>query len=224
MEIINKYFVDIIKSKNDLIIFEFGTHNGYHTNLMVEELKKLNRDFKYYAFEPDPRRIEEFKYILGKNIQYVSFIQSAIGQINGKVKFYLSGGIENREGYAKQSFSGSSSIRSPKLVTEAWPDMTFNETVVDCWRLDDFCKIKGISHIDFIWADIQGAEVDLILGANDMLKNIHYLYTEYCNSELYDGEINLQQICSMLPLWEVVKDFNGDVLLKNKYYDYGNTI
>jgi hypothetical protein len=39
---------------------------------------------------------------------------------------------------------------------------------------------------------------------------------EYCESELYEGEINLNKILELMPNFEVVEDYNGDVLLKNK--------
>jgi hypothetical protein len=51
---------------------------------------------------------------------------------------------------------------------------------------------NDISFIDFIWADVQGAEEDLILGGLDTLrKRTKYLFTEYNNSEMYEGQINL---------------------------------
>ncbi|MEN9248224.1 MAG: hypothetical protein Q6L50_08560 [Gloeomargarita sp. GMQP_bins_120] len=37
---------------------------------------------------------------------------------------------------------------------------------------------------DFIWADVQGAEVDLIQGGLQALANTRYFYTEYANTEL----------------------------------------
>jgi hypothetical protein len=96
--------------------------------------------------------------------------------------------------------------------------MTFEKSSVTSMRFDSFKKMIGLENeiIDFIWADIQGAEIDLIKGGTKSFEKVKYLYTEYNNSELYEGEIGLTEICNLLPNYEIVYDFGGDVLLKNK--------
>ncbi len=47
--------------------------------------------------------------------------------------------------------------------------------------------LKGKT-IDFIYCDIQGAEKQMIAGANESLKKTRYLYTEYSNSEDYENQ------------------------------------
>ena len=68
--------------------------------------------------------------------------------------------------------------------------------------------------------DVQGAEGDVIEGGREILKRTRYLYTEYSDKELYEGELTLQQILSTLPgEWKVLKKYerrnDGDVLLRN---------
>ena len=41
--------------------------------------------------------------------------------------------------------------------------------------------------IDLIWADVQGAEADLIEGGTEALRRTRYFYTEYNNQELIRG-------------------------------------
>jgi hypothetical protein len=97
--------------------------------------------------------------------------------------------------------------------------MTFTELQCDVITLDYHIKRSGIENeriVDFIWADIQGAEVDLIKGGTETFKRVKYFYTEYANSEYYEGEIGLPEICAMLPDFEIIEDYGGDVLLKNK--------
>ena len=48
------------------------------------------------------------------------------------------------------------------------------------------------------------------------MERVKYLYTEYCDAELYDGEVGRDALCAMLPGFEMVEDYGGDVLLKNK--------
>ena len=70
--------------------------------------------------------------------------------------------------------------------------------------------------IDFIWADVQGAEGDMIRGGQRALAKTRFLYTEYCNRELYEGQLSLRQMLGLLPEFEVVRRFPNDVLLENR--------
>ena len=77
-----------------------------------------------------------------------------------------------------------------------------------------------VKTVDLLWADVQGAEVDLIEGGRETLARTSYLYTEYSNAELYAGQINLEEILARLPGWRVVQNFPttedyADVLLEN---------
>jgi len=193
MEIFDR-FIQIVNTSQEPVIFEFGTCDGQHTNIMCSILKQMDKTFNYHAFEADYRIIPKFNYINSQHLGQIKFNQMAIGNIDGKVKFHLSGGEEKREGHFKQEFYGSSSIRNPYKVIEFWPDMTFEETEVDCCRFDTYYKKVNPGVIDFIWADLQGAEGDLIDGGQIALTNTRYLYTEYSNDELYQGEIGIEQI------------------------------
>jgi FkbM family methyltransferase len=52
-------------------------------------------------------------------------------------------------------------------------------------RLDD---ISDISDIDLLKMDVQGAEVDVIHGAENALKSVSIIQTEVCFVELYQGQ------------------------------------
>lgn len=218
MEIFHR-FIQIIESVDKPVIFEFGTCDGQHTNVMCSILKQLRKNFSYHAFEADHRIIPSFKYINNNHLNEIKLVHGAIGNSDGVVKIHLSGGEEKREGHFKQAFYGSSSIRKPKKTLEFWPDMTFEEAEVTCYKFDTYYQDNRIKTVDFIWADIQGAEGDLINGGQVALANTRYLYTEYSNDELYEGEIGLNDIINKLPgKWSVVEDYGSDVLLKNEFF------
>jgi len=75
---------------------------------------------------------------------------------------------------------------------------------------------EGIDFIDFIWADVQGAEVDLIRGAETTLARTRFFYTEHSNQELYEGQINLRAMLKLLPNFKLARKYPNDALLKNK--------
>ena len=216
MEIFDR-FIQIVNGVEEPVIFEFGTCDGQHTNIMCSILKQMNKKFKYHAFEADYRIIPNFWRNNSNHVMNIRLNEAAIGNTDGVVTFNLSGGVESREGHFKQAFYGSSSIRKPAKVntSEGWPDMTFEETTVRCYKFDTYYNEVKPGIIDFIWADVQGAEVDLIDGGQEALSRTRYFYTEYSNDELYQGEIGLEEIMKKLPGWSLVEDYGGDVLLKN---------
>lgn len=215
MEIFER-FIEIVKGVDNPTIFEFGTCDGQHTNIMCSILKQMNKKFKYHAFEGDPRIIPNFWRNNSNHTMEIKLNQAAIGNTDGDVIFNLSGGVESREGHFKQAFYGSSSIKTPKKAKEYWPDMTFEETSVKCYKFDTYYNEVNPGIIDFIWSDIQGAEKELIEGGQLAFSNVRYLYTEYNQGDSYDGEISLSDIISGLPgNWSIVEDYGHDVLLKN---------
>ena len=216
MEILQR-FEEIVKNIKVPIIFEIGTNDGYHTNLMQQILKRVSTKYDHYAFEPDPRLIDIFHNNNKTNAYH--FYNYAIGAKTGSFDFHLSSGEEKRPTHVKQHFTGSSSLRKPKNVLTAWPDMQFHSTKVQVITLDDFMTREKISKIDFIWMDVQGCEIDVFEGAKNSLSKIRYIFTEYCDSELYEGEIGLKEILKMLPTFKLIEDYKGDVLLKNENFN-----
>jgi FkbM family methyltransferase len=216
MEIFEKYR-NIINESQKPIVFEFGMCDGYHSNLLLRALSENGKGFIYNGCEPVKELFDGINLIYDRNIGMAQKHNIAIGNKDEVIELYKSGGERIENGVVMDRYYGSSSIRKPKLVTEAWKSMTFNVETAVCLKFDTLVNRLGLQNevIDFIWADIQGAEVDMINGGVETFKNVKYLYTEYNNSELYEGEIGLQGICSLLPDFQIVYDYGGDVLLKN---------
>lgn len=189
------------------VIFEIGAADGTDTLEFINTFNDL--DFKIYCFEPDLRNIESFKQKV--NDPRVTLFEMAIGDKNGKATFNQSNDIYNL----------SSSLKKPMMenMKATWPLMDFDKTYdVDVVTLDTFLADNNIDKVDFIWADVQGAEDLMILGGKESLINkVRYMYTEYSNVEYYENELNLNEIIELIgENWEVVQVFTADVLLRNK--------
>ena len=221
MKDIFSYYKDCVSASESPSVFELGGCDGYHTAMMLEILVSSGKPFQYHVFEPVPelastitQRIAHIVASLTGSASKVVVNNMAIGATEGTAPFYKSGGLLIENGHVRDSYYGSSSIRKPKLVTEAWKAMTFESKTCTVVTLDGYCSRNGIEEIDFIWADIQGAEIDLINGGGNILANTKMLYTEYANSEYYEGEIGLSEIANMLSecKMRLEHDFGGDAL------------
>lgn len=206
-------FTELTKliGKNDPIILEIGCNDGSTTLNFLQYFKKA----QVYCFESDPRALERFKSKI--NDGRVKLFDIAISDKDGVVDFFVSSGFRAESDKKKfpQGWDQSGSIRKPKKHLKAYPWCKFDKKIkVKTKKLDTWCKENEIDSIDFIWADVQGAEIDLIRGASKALKNTHYFYIEYSNRELYEGQINLRKLLKLLPDFVVVHRYPGDILLK----------
>jgi len=196
--------------KDDPLILEIGANDGGHTAFFLELFPRA----KIYAFEPDPRASEKFQQRLGRDPRVV-LEKIAISAVDGEIDFFMSDSIASE--HVPGNWDQSGSIRKPKKHLEVVPWCIFRQTIrVPTKRLDTWWQMAGFPQIDFIWADVQGAEVDLIQGGKQALAHTRYVYTEYANEELYEGQIPLREILRLLPDFQLVYRFSGDVLLKNK--------
>jgi len=201
--------------KDNPVIFEIGANDG------SDSLGFLNRfhNITLYCFEPDSRAIARFKNKINQNDVRCKLYEVAIGNLNGTIEFNESSGNPGggHESYGDWDKSGS--IKKPKgHLNHKW--CKFDKvSIVNIIKLDTFMESNDIPLIDFIWADVQGAEEDMILGGlNTLNSKVKYLYTEFDDNEAYEGAAPLNKLLELLPNFEIVEKFEYDVLLINKKF------
>jgi FkbM family methyltransferase len=217
----SKITKDLIRecvSKTDPTILEIGCNDGGNTLWFLEIFKTP----KVYCFEPDPRAIVRFKTKVGQRSN-VNLFEIAVSDKNGDITFYQSGGLRYDE-LAKtpyEDWDGSGSIRRPKDHLTREPRITFKQSItVKTVTLDTWCNEHNIECIDFIWMDVQGAEIDVFRGGINTLAKTRFIYTEYANTELYKGQYTLKQLLKHLKNFDVLIRYPGDVLLRNKQFEF----
>ncbi|MDH4023503.1 MAG: FkbM family methyltransferase [Gammaproteobacteria bacterium] len=192
------------------VILDIGANCGQTTAELIKALPRAT----IFAFEPDPRAIAKFRHNISS--PQVHLQESAVGATNGTISFHQSSGAEHIAEYAA-GWDQSGSIRKPRTHLQVWPWVRFDRQIeVPIVRLDDWAAQRGVGAVDFIWADVQGAESDLIEGASRILASTRYFYTEYSNSEWYEGQITLPGLVQMLPDFELVRRYPMDVLFKSR--------
>ncbi|CAM3025597.1 2-O-methyltransferase NoeI [Methylobacterium mesophilicum] len=198
-------------------ILDVGTNNGD----MSDNFSKWFQYAQIFAFEPDPRAI---KKVLARNLNSrIHLTTKALGRSVGKAVFHqssgqnLGAGVIDPETGQIEEWDQSGSLRPPKDHLTVFPWVKFDSKIeVEITTLDIWSAEQKVKYIDFIWADVQGAEEDLIAGGLQTLRNTRYFYTEYSDREMYENAAKLQDILDMLPSFEVVEIFQHDVLLKNR--------
>ena len=182
------------------VFLELGANDGADTQWMA-----AIPGVTLHAFEPNP------DIPFPDDLPNVTLHRMAIAAHTGTCPLLLSESSHGRP------YHKSSSIRQPKTHLTKLPQIKFGETIrVPCTTLDAFVETYRINDIAFIWADVQGAEGDMIFGgAIEALPRARYLYTEYADDEEFEGQPTLDQICAMLPQWSMVYQWTYDVLLRN---------
>ena len=83
--------------------------------------------------------------------------------------------------------------------------------------LDSFCQVQGVEQIDFLWADIEGGERDLIVGAGRMLRNTRVMFLEQEGYRLFEGQWLFPELMAALGKdWKLAYRFPSNVLLYNR--------
>ena len=214
---ISKELIREFVGRSDPVILDIGCNDGKHTAWFLEVFESP----RIFSFEPDPRAAARFRAKIGQ-ASNVELFEIALSDRNGDVTFYQSAGHRNEKQADKmpEGWDLSGSIRKPKehLVVHPW--IKFDRTItVKTAMLDAWCDEHAIEVIDFIWMDVQGAELDVLRGGTEALSKTRFIYTEYNNRELYEGQSGLRDLLKHLKGFEVVARYPRDVLLRNKGFD-----
>lgn len=197
----------ILSATPDPMIVELGAHCGDDT-IWLHSLCS-GRPW-YLVVEADRRHIAA----LEDRVQpmRIPVICVAIAAYTGFATLHLS---DNDPG----TIPASSSIRRPKLHLEHWPWCRFDRDVeVPCVTLDDLLAdwLKGDRKIDLLWADIQGAERDMVEGGRQTLARTRWLYMEAYECEMYEGQAVRSELLAMLPDFQLVMQDTENVLLEHR--------
>ena len=196
----------------DPVILDVGANSGQTTVELLQAMPQAT----IFAFEPDPRAIAKFR----RNIRHprVHLQECAVGAVSGTITFHQSSGAENLPDY-QAGWDQSGSIRRPRSHLQVWPWVKFHTQIeVPIVTLDSWAEAQGVDEVDFIWADVQGAESDLVDGASRILRTARFFYTEYSNNEWYEGQVTLPALAAKLPDFELIRRYQADVLFRNRRY------
>lgn len=203
-----------LRMRPDPVILECGANTGTDTNRFLERWPTS----RVWCFEPEPRAAERWRATVTSD--RARLFELAIADRDGTTTFHRSSGQNPYDPTDTDPWDKSGSIRRPTGHRETWPWVQFEEELTVVTRsLDSWSAEHEIGPVDLVWADVQGAEGDLVRGGHDTLARTRYLYTEFGSSEYYEGQVSLDALLALLPGLDVVRRFPGDVLLVNPAAD-----
>ena len=136
------------------VILEIGANQGYYAIL---EARQTPPEAKIYAFEPHPDNVRTLQL----NIE--------LNRCAGKFVEVLQGAVSDQCGTAELNVHGLSnwhSLSRVELPKGGWQKTLRVETVT----LDEFCRRRGITAVDFVRMDVEGHEAAVVDGAAHILK------------------------------------------------------
>lgn len=170
-------------------ILEAGAYDGTDTL----EIAKFFPQAIIYSFEPIPYLYKHLATKATTNPTRIFAYQKALGDFMGTSVMYVS-----EESYAPGIPSQSSSLLAPKEHLN-YSSTLFKEKIdVTVTTIDAWAKLAGVDHIDFMWLDMQGYELNALKASPKILKTVKALLTEVEFVEAYEQQYQYNDVKSWL--------------------------
>lgn len=191
-----------MSNREEVIVFDVGAHNGTYARNVVD---RIGSKLKLFCFEPSKPLFEDLKKKLG-NVDNIQLLNFGFGNKEEFVTMYSNG-----EG------SPLSSIYNRDL---SHINILMNHTEeIRLRTLDDFCNDEGIEYINFLKIDVEGNELKVLNGSNNLIKNnsIHFIQFEFGEANI-DSRTYFKDIFNLLiPNYKIYRVLNNGLFSIEKY-------
>lgn len=182
------------------IVFDIGAYIGLWTKRLLKTYS--NSNIKVHLFEPIPsiyiKLIQNLDYYLGTEMIIPN--NCGIGsKEEARILYYYEDAPSWSTFYRRFEVENQYNLNPPKEI----PVLTTT--------LDNYSRRTGIKHIHFLKIDVEGGELDVLHGAQKLLKRgrIDYIQFEYGGTFL-DAGITLKQV------FEYLKQFKYEIFRISK--------
>lgn len=192
----------------DPVILEAGALDGGDTVRMSSTWPGA----RIYAFEPVPAAYSQLASRTAGN-RAVFTDPRALSSQTGTAELHVSA-------YASGEFRpDSSSLLTPAKHLDMHPDVVFRESIrVPTVTLDDWSRSAGVSRVDFMWLDLQGMEMAVLLASPQFTRRTTAICIEVVTTELYQG-------CPLYPeVLDSMVTLGFEVAIERIASDVGNVL
>ncbi len=188
------------------IILEAGAQFGEDTSWMSE----MWPCGTIYAFEPSPESFPALAKVASQHSNIIIHKLALSNQV-GELPFYLSGGasslLKPTDSFNQDYFHAD--LEHPIMV----PVTTF-----DLWVQEN-----DVDHIDFMWLDMEGNELNALKGSLSILSRVKVIYAEVNLQNFWHGCVKYEELITWLEnqgfekIWEdITPHWHGNVVFVNK--------
>lgn len=141
------------------------------------------------AFEPVPDSYrlcgERLSQLQTQTRDRIRVHNIALTEKTGEVPFYV---VDPGTGKnIDEGFSSLFKLNGNFKVNRSSPGPTQRKITVKADTLDKWCVQNNVSEVDIIWIDVQGAELLVFKGAENILRNTRIIMTEVGLKPYYEG-------------------------------------
>lgn len=219
IKIIQKSFCD-----EEKIIFEFGSRYGEDSTALAAAFPNAH----IYTFECNPNTLEICRNEC-KRYQNITLTEKAVSNINKRVEFYPI----NKELTKTTWGDGNQGASSLLQASGEYPIEEYiqDKILADAITLKSFMNQHAIKNINFLWMDIQGAELMALEGLDNYIEKVNIIYTEVEFMQIYkdqplfsDIKKFLEEHCFKFAGFLSRSQFSGDAIFinerhKDMYYE-----
>ena len=176
------HFTDQIECDQINTIVELGSRDGLDAIWLSYVFEAQT-----YAWECHP----DLWLPMKENIQHferVHMVDNAVWSEKTEIDFFP---VTNGNVGASSCFEADNEV-------EGAPHLEQTKITVEAIRLDQWAKENDISEIDLLVMDLQGAELEALKGAGELLHTVKYIITEGCVQPFYEGAPHIDDISAYL--------------------------
>ena len=194
------------------VIFEAGASRGMDT----VKFARLWPQGQIYAFEPEPATFAELTRTT-EAFANVQRFQLALADQTGTASLHVSSRRDD------PTATDASSLLKPLDQAHELFNLNFSsQVIVQTITLADFMREHAIEHIDLMWLDMQGMELNCLMASKEALGHVDRIYMEVCLHPLYEGAPLYPEVRDIMgsmgfdPVQEFLKPAQGDVLFERR--------
>jgi FkbM family methyltransferase len=164
-------------------IIDVGAAHGYETLNMA----RIFKNARVFGFEPTPEHYQHCiklrDTVENELSRRMTYINAALDINDGLIPFYpldLEKSQGNNTGMASKYQLIDPTVFPHELNVQ-------KKITVQSLRLDNWCKTNNVIP-DMIWMDAQGAELDILKGAENIIESVNVVLTEAAVIPYYQGQ------------------------------------